>query len=206
MINNQDDEIDVDEIYAYIYDIEDDLKLYEQSYFHPNSINMHTGGEGIAAISAVLLCVALYAGGWIVGQPLGIIAVLVVSIAVKILQIRIKDLWDKIGLEAIGGYERYKSRGGDKAVSTKDAYLKTVVIARVERALLNRSVTFTYLFSALYALISLVAPLTQDLASKGLWEINIFVCSTVGLLGALYYTTKVYFIHRNASLFDVSKV
>jgi len=201
MMNNQ-DEIDVDEIYAYIYDIEDDLKRYEESYL-PQGVNMHTGGEGVAAISALLLSLGLFAGGLIAGQPLGGIAVLVASIAVYLLQLRTKTLWDNKSLEAVKGFEAYKRRGGDKAERAKDYYLKTVVIGRIEQASLNKSVTRTYLFSALCALVLLVAQLSAGSATEGLvWDVTFLACSILGLFGALYYATKIYLIHRNAILFD----
>ncbi len=205
MMSNQ-DEIDADEIYVYICDIEDDLKRYEKSYFLPNGVTMHTDGEGIAAISAVLLSLGLFAGGLIAGQPLGGIAVLVASIAVYLLQVRTKILWDNRGIEAIKDFEAYKRRGGDRAERAKDNYLKTVVIGRIEQASLNKSVTRTYLFSALCTLVLLVAQLSAALAAEGpLWDVTFLACSILGLLGALYHATKVYLIHRNARLLDVGK-
>lgn len=205
MMNNQ-DEIDEDDIYAHLYGIKDDLKLYERSYFLPHGVNMHTGGEGIAAISALLLSLGLFAGGLIVGQPLGGIAVLVVSIAVYLLQPRINSIWSNRGLEAVKGFEAVKRRGGDKAERAKDYYLKTVVIRRIEQASLNKSVIRTYLFSAWCALLLLVAQLSADSTAAGLlWDVTFLACSTLGLFGALYYATKVYLIYRTAKLLNVGK-
>lgn len=198
------EDIDVDEIYAHLYELEDEIEFYQNSYFKAGTPSFHTNGKLEASIFAAAMLALSLVVGLFTGGAMGLFFVFLVAVATSIFHIKSKQIWEKRGLDCVRAFEAYKSRADktwtkDKAAKTKDAYLKTIVIGRIEKTQLNESVQRNHLFAALY----IIAPAIMQLDIEAN-SIILIGFSIVGFLGTMYNGFIVYLIYRNAKLLNTS--